>query len=149
METQDLLKKEEIKVEEKRVNYTFPPWSYRLRVAMFILSGGVGMFGITKMPTINESSKIAEATETVRNLSDAQLVAVQGVQIIELQKQMTGMEGRLISAITEHNRQFSSVIKDNDARYSARFDKQSSLIVDTIKEVATLKGLILKSTTNN
>lgn len=125
-----MLEKDKIKVEEKRINYTFPPWSYRLRAALFVLSGGVGMFGITKMPVINQSTKIAESVELVKNLPPDQLAALQGIQIIHLEKSLDSFKVDI-----------KELLKEDRAMVLSKFEKIDLKIDDHTKLISRLEAL--------
>lgn len=129
---------DKIKVEEPRVNYTFPPWSYRLRVAMYVLSGGIGMFGITKMPVINEGTRIAESVEMVKNLPPEQVAALQGIQIVHLEKSLESFKSDM-----------KEILKESKEHTASKFDKLDQKIDDHTKLISRLEALVPRARANN
>lgn len=142
MDTPEILKKEEIKVPERRVNYTFPPWSYRLRAFFFALTGIMGGFGVAKWPVINESTKIADAAETIKHLDPAQLAALQGVQITNLERKVDENKKEMVDKLDTMELRLLSALKEYDSRTTARLDRHSTLILDNIKAISKLEAIV-------
>lgn len=109
-----------------------------LKGLALVILGGTGVFGYQKMPIINESTRIAESVETVKNLSATELAALQGVQVLALEKQLTKMETQILSQL-----------KENEDRTTRRLEKHEEMILTNIKSIARLEALVPKARASN
>lgn len=124
----------------------FETW---VKAILFLLSGAAGMFGYQKMPIINQSTKIAESVETVKNLSEDQLIGLRGVQILQLEKQLNEKNLATLEAISDLKLELKASLKEYDDRTTKTLERHDGLILTNIKAVARLEALIPKARANN
>lgn len=110
-----------------------------------LLIGMGAMFGYQKMPTINEGTKVAEAVSVIQNLRPDEVAALQGVQIISVEKQIKEKYDQQMLAITDLKIELKSALKEYDDRTTKRLDKHSDLILTNIKSISKLEALMKPS----
>lgn len=137
---------EEIRMQkdEKLIIQSGKPESW-VKAILFLISGAIGMFGYQKMPIINQSTKIAESVETVKNLSPEELAGLRGLQFLSLEKQMQERNEITLAAIGELKTELRTSLREYDERSSKRLDKNEGLILTNIKAIARLEALIPKA----
>ena len=108
-------------------------------------AGVAGLFGFQKMPIVNESTRITEAVQVVKNLNPEELSALQGVQYMALEKQVKHNNEVQIAAINELKSDIKSMLRDYDDRTVKRLDKHGELILNNIKAIARIEALVPKA----
>lgn len=125
------------------VMYTKPErW---LKFLGMFVAGIVSLFGVQKLPVINESTKISEAVQVVKNLGPDEVAALQGIQVISLEKQVRHNQEMQLNAITDLKTELKAILKDYDERTTKRLDKHGELILNNIKSIARLEALVPKA----
>lgn len=137
---------EEVKVPKETrtlVQYTKPErW---LKFAGMFAAGMLSLFGYQKMPIVNESTKISEAVQVVKNLDPVEITALQGVQVANLERQVQKNLDTQLAAINELKSEMKVILKDYDERTSKRLDKHGDLILNNVKAIARLEALVPKA----
>lgn len=127
----------------KVVTYTKPErW---LKFAGMFLAGIGTLFGVQKMPIVNESTRISEAVQVVKNLDPEQVAALQGMQVASLEKQVKQNSDAQVAAISDLKNEIRSLLKDYDDRTTKQLDKHGELILNNIKAIAHLEALLPKA----
>lgn len=108
-------------------------------------AGVAGLFGFQKMPIVNESTRITEAVQVVKNLNPEELSALQGVQLIALEKQVRHNNESQIAAINDLKSDIKTLLREYDDRTVKRLDKHSELILNNITAIARIEALLPKA----
>lgn len=142
METKSIPKDEKIVVVDTKLERWF-------KTIATLIIGMAGMFGYQKMPTINEGTKISEAVQTVKNLNQDELAALNGMQAIALEKQMKQFNDQQLIAMEKLETNIKSSLKEYDERTTKRLDKHGELILNNIKSIARIEALVPKARATN
>lgn len=137
---------EEIKVpKDQRILKTYTKPEIWAKFTGVFVAGILSLFGYQKMPLINESTKISEAVQVVKNLPPEELSALQGMQISSLEKQVKYNSDVQVAAINDLKNEMKAILKDYDDRTTKRLDKHGELILNNIKSIARLEALVPKA----
>lgn len=125
------------------VTYTKPErWA---KFAGVFLTGFMSLWGYQKIPMVRESARITEAVQVVKSLEPDQINAIQGMQVVALEKQVRQNLDVQVAAINDLKLEIRTLLKDYDDRTTKRLDKNSDLILNNIKSIARLEGMISKA----
>lgn len=117
-------------------------------IGVFV-TGLAAMFGVQKMPAINDSTKISEAVQVVKNLTPEELAGLRGMQFASLEKQMQTNQEINVAAMEALKTEMKSSLKDYDERTAKRLDKHGELILINIRAISRLEVLIPKARASN
>lgn len=128
----------EVAKDEVRKQYTNSPFWFWIKMVVAGITGAGGYGAVEKWPVINQSTRIAESVEVVKNLPPDQLAALQGMQIVNLEKSLETFKVDI-----------KEILKDDKSSVNAQLEKIEANIYDHTKSISRLEALVPRARANN